>query len=98
MITFRIFIQPTHVLSGIPSLDVAVSIARDVFRYNWLGDGWTIDLDDRLDSQATHLPVEIIPDEESPEVLVVWLHMPSRRVQVASILSEHRCPTCRRAV
>lgn len=99
MITWCVHACSDFELRGIPSLEVAKSIATDLFRYGWYGEGHWYEDDNEVEVHANALPIEIADSEEFPEVLIVWRVVGIHdRLAIASIVAEHRCPACRRVV
>lgn len=98
MITWCIFFAGWQ-LRGIPSLEIAESIAADFFRYGWDGQGHWYWSEHDVEMHAPALSIEIAPCDEFPGVLIVWRVVDVHdRLAIASIIEEHRCPACRRVV
>lgn len=87
----------SNIGGGIPSLDVAKSIAMDVFSYGLWGRGYTEwDEASNCDVDKPRLPVTLEADQECPEIVCAWI--PGWRKPAGEIWIEHRCPTCRQTI
>lgn len=78
----------SHVGGGIPSVEVAQSIAMDVFRYGLWGHGYT-------DPEGTVRRADVTLSHEPDGSIWIWIA--GWAAPAAVLTEEDRCPLCRRA-